>query len=402
MANILVFTSTFPGQRGDATPPFVWELSSRLGETDRVRVLTPYRKGALHTETWDTVEIIRFRYGFGPMHQLTSGQGIMSELRARPWLWLVVPFFLLAQSIALLTQIWRWKPDVIHAHWIIPQGGVTWLVTRLWQVPYVVTVHGGDLHQFQRRLMRSLKHRVLRQSARVTTVSASLGEELHTRFPDLGDVSILPMGISVETFANGSPDERLREHVLSGNGLLLLFVGRLVPKKGAAYVLEAVKRLIENGKSVHLIVLGMGSEYGRLQRLTQEYGISGAVTFWGEVEHKTLPDWYATADICLLPALRSKDGDREGWGLSLIEAIAAGCIPVGSEETCLSEIVPPEYASLLISEVEGYALQRHVTELRERKEEWPQIRNALQNEVKASYSWKHVVTQYRTILRDAL
>jgi len=326
----------------------------------------------------------------------------MSELKAHGWLWPVVPFFLFSQGFALLFQIWRWRPQLIHAHWLIPQGVVTWLVTRITNVPYVVTVHGGDIHQFNGKGIRGLKRRTLNRAYQVTAVSTQLAEELHQQFTTLRDVSIFPMGVEVERFADGARNEALRENILPRGGLLVLFVGRLVPKKGGAYALEAIKHLVDDGVSVHLVFLGMGSEYGRLQRLAQEYGISGAVTFRGTVDHNALPDWYATADVCLLPALTSEEGDREGWGLSLIEGIAAGCLPLGSKETCLSEIVPSEYASLLMSEVDGQALKNHITDLTERTEEWPRIRSVLQEKVRDAYSWEHISHQYKNILHDAL
>ena len=139
---LLVLTSTYPRWRGDSEPGFVHELARRLAVTFEVTVLCPHAPGAARRERMDGVEVERFRYAPAALETLVPGGGVLPNLKRRPAKWLLLPGFLLGQAIATRRALARLGPDVVHAHWIVPQGAVMALLAALGRrVPWLLTSH---------------------------------------------------------------------------------------------------------------------------------------------------------------------------------------------------------------------------------------------------------------------
>ncbi len=117
---ILVLASTFPRWENDSTPPFVYELSKKFTGKSEVIVLAPFSKGAKKYEVMDGMAVHRFNYW--PFANKLADGAILPNLKVNKLLWLQVPFFFLFEFFAVWSMIRKYKPDVIHVHWIIPQG----------------------------------------------------------------------------------------------------------------------------------------------------------------------------------------------------------------------------------------------------------------------------------------
>ncbi|MGD8842897.1 MAG: glycosyltransferase, partial [Gammaproteobacteria bacterium] len=175
---LLVLASTYPRWAGDHEPGFVHELARRLLDRFEVLVLTSRAPGASEHEWLDGVEVFRYRYAPRRWETLVYGGGIAMHLRNSPWKWLLVPGFILGQAVAVARITRRHRIALVHAHWLLPQGAVAWLLWRLQRVPrYVVTSHGGDLYGFHGRLAQSLKRRVAQDAAAMTVVSTVMLDE---------------------------------------------------------------------------------------------------------------------------------------------------------------------------------------------------------------------------------
>ena len=145
---LLVLASTYPRWTGDSEPGFVHELAKRLTDHFEIRALCPHAKGASTHETLDNVQIQRYRYASENWESLVNDGGIVTNLKRNPLKWLLVPSFLLAQTWTTGRLIRRWRPDVIHAHWLIPQGLILALLSLVHRKmsPFLVTSDGANLH----------------------------------------------------------------------------------------------------------------------------------------------------------------------------------------------------------------------------------------------------------------
>jgi len=112
----------------------------------------------------------------------------------------------------------------------------------------------------------------------------------------------------------------------------VLFVGRLIRRKGVYSLVEAVARLRDRSP-VDLIFVGDGTERSGLQRRVAALGLEGFVRFTGFLEPHEISAWYAKADLFSLPS-------SETWGVVVLEALAAGLPVVLSDRVgCHPDIV---------------------------------------------------------------
>jgi colanic acid/amylovoran biosynthesis glycosyltransferase len=346
---VLVLATTFPAQAGDGTPEFVLTLSSALARRGAVvSTIVPRSAGALRHEVMEGVEVHRFPYFPRRWEGLADG-AIMPNLQKNKWRWLeVIP--LLA---CFLVTTWRHvrsdRPDVIHAHWIVPAGLVAAVLRPLTGVPYVVTAHGADAYTLRGGVVRRLKKLVLRRAAASVPVSGEIGALL----ADLGPVtSPVPMGVDVARIRSEAGERRPEPG-------RILFVGRLVQKKGVDLLLEAASRLPE----ARAVIIGDGPLRGKLEDLASELGVSGRTEFLGQQPRQDVMSQMARAAILVLPSQVGAGGDQDGVPVVLGEAMAAGVPVVASEIGGLGEHVENAVNGLVVPGGDSQALSRALRQL---------------------------------------
>jgi glycosyltransferase involved in cell wall biosynthesis len=330
---LLVLASTYPRWRNDPEPGFVHELSRRLAATFDVAVVGPHAAGAPVDEVMDAVHVHRYRYAPSPLETLVNDGGIVTNLKRQPWKWLLVPGF----TLALLWQTARlarqWRPQVIHAHWLIPQGLAVALLSRLGVAmpPMLVTSHGADLFALRSGPLQKLKQFVLRQAAAVTVVSTAMREALESMGVDTARVSVQPMGVDLGgRFTPDTAVERARTEIL--------FVGRLVEKKGLRHLIDAMPRILARHRTAHLTIVGFGPDETALKTQVQTMDLGAHVQFLGAASQADLPGHYRRATLLAAPFIEAADGDQEGLGLVLVEALGCGCPVVTTRIPAVREV----------------------------------------------------------------
>jgi glycosyltransferase involved in cell wall biosynthesis len=320
LPTLLVMTSTYPRWRGDPEPGFVHELSRRLTDRFHVVVLGPHAPGALPREILDGVEVIRYRYAPGKLETLVNDGGIVANLRGSPWKLLLVPGFLLSMAWSFFRLLRQRKIDVVHAHWLIPQGFIAAMLTLIGggKPPFVVTSHGADLFAMRSWPLPSIKKFVVRRAAGATVVSEGMRDEVAALGLDVGGVAVEPMGVDLQ--------RRYRQDMgVIRSRSELLFVGRLVEKKGLCHLLDALPLIRSVRPDVTLTVAGFGPELGARQAQARALGLTDVVEFVGPVSQDDLPALYQRAALFVAPFVAAKSGDQDGLGLVLIEALGCGC-----------------------------------------------------------------------------
>ncbi len=391
---LLVLTSTFPRWEGDSEPPFVFELSRRLAQQFEVHVLAPHAAGARRVETLAGLVVHRFRYAPEALQQLAYDGGILARLRQRRWRWLLVPCLLAGQWWALRSLLRRQRFDVIHAHWLIPQALVAVLAGAAGRVPVLCTSHGGDLFGLRGRLLGRLKRGILARCASVTVVSAAMRDEVRRLRPGQA-VDIVPMGTDLvarftpSTTAMREPDA-------------VLFVGRLVEKKGVGHLLEAVARLRQQGRPVTLRIAGTGPELGVLQAQAQRLGIGAAVTFLGAVQHERLPDLYRQASVAVAPSVVAAGGDQEGFGLVIVEAMGCECPVVASRLPAIDDIARDGETALLVPPADAAALADAIARVLDDPPAAWRRAQAARAQVLAHFDWVSITRHYAALLHGLI
>ena len=385
---LLILSSTYPRWAGDSEPGFVHELARRLAGTFAVTVLCPHAPNAKRSERMDGVEVLRFRYAPASLETLVAGGGLLGNLRRRPLKALLLPFFLAAQLWATWRCIRRIEPDCVHAHWIVPQGAILALLAFLGlRTPWLLTSHGGDLYSLRGAAWDALKRSVLSRADAVTVVSVAMLAELERLGVDAGPVSVAPMGVDLGgTFVPGAGQARSPGEIL--------FVGRLVEKKGLRYLVEALALLRDREPACSLTVAGAGPEREALERQVRDLGLSERVRFLGPVAQADLPSLYRRAAVFVSPFVTAASGDREGLGLVVIEALGCGCPVIASDIPPLHDV--PSDALTLVPQANAALLAGAIAACLDRSGESVADDGA---RLRAKYDWSAASGTYVRLLR---
>ncbi|HMW14285.1 MAG TPA: glycosyltransferase [Pseudomonadales bacterium] len=387
---ILVLSSTFPRWPGDHEPPFVLELSRRLAERFDVWLLAPHAPGARRQEQMAGIEVERFRYAPDRLEQLAYQGGILARLKQQPWRWLLVPLFITAQWWALHRLLRRQHFDAIHSHWLIPQTLIALLAGAGRKAPLLCTSHGGDLFGLRAAPLPSIKAGVLKRCSAVTVVSRAMRDEVQRLLP--GQMAeVVPMGTDLTgRFTPGSDSAR--------RGDTLLFVGRLVEKKGVNHLLDALAQLQRQGRQLQLWIVGQGPGLEPLQAQTERLGLAAWVTFWGAVEHARLADFYRLATLAVTPSVVAEGGDQEGFGLVIVEAMGCGCPVVASALPAIGDIVIDGETGLLVPPADPTALAHAIGQLLDQPEQARRLATTARQRVVERFDWQQVTERYADLL----
>lgn len=393
---MLVLTSTYPRWQGDPEPGFVHELAKRLTDRFRVMVLGPHAPGAPARDILDGVEVHRYRYAPQRWETLVNDGGIVTNLRNSPWKLLLVPGFVLAQAITAWRLCRHFHVDVIHAHWLIPQGLIAacWRFVPGHRTPFVATSHGADLYALNGPMLNLLKRFVCGRAAALTVVSKAMQNELERIGVEPGKSHVQPMG--VDLMGRFKPTGGVR------NENELLFVGRLVEKKGLHVLLEALPLILRERPQARLTVAGFGPEEERLRSQARDLGVGQAVDFLGAVPQAQLPELYRRASLLVAPFVEASGGDREGLGLVTIEAIACGCpVVVGDLPAVRDVLGDREDATMLVRPGDSAALAKAVLRSMDERDATAEQAVRLRERLVARFDWGHVAKGYESILLRA-
>ena len=341
---VLVLSSTFPRWENDTEPAFVYELSRRLTPFFDVTVLSPRTPGSKAEELMAGMKVIRFPYFFRAHEKLAMhGGGILSRLRENHLNYLMVPFFLIGQLIGLVRLLRQEKFDLIHAHWIIPQGLIAslGLVFSGGGIPLLCTSHGGDLFALRNAFFRHLKRWIMHRSQALTVVSRTMKNTVIDMGVAPEKIQVISMG--VDLINKFTPNEEAKR----GDNKLL-FVGRLVEVKGLQVLLKAMPMVLAKKPDVYLTVAGGGPMEFELRELANKLGIANNLNFLGMVPQDQLPELYRKAALAVFPFLVTKTGIQEGFGLVVVEAMGCGCPVIAGDLPAIHDSISHEESGLLV------------------------------------------------------
>jgi glycosyltransferase involved in cell wall biosynthesis len=395
---VLVTATTFPRWANDPQPPFVKILSKRLAEFFSMSVLCPYAKGAKEFEEDAGLSIYRYKYLPFGLGTLAYDGGIVPKLKQNKLNYLQIPSFILAQFVKVSQLVKLLSIDVIHAHWIIPQGLVAVLYKILInnKVKILATSHGGDILGFQGSIGTALKRFVLRRIDRLTVVSNALRDEA-IRYGCTCDIHVSPMGVDTRTF---NPDRR-NNSIKDEYGIVgpfLLFVGRLVEKKGVEHLVRAMPMVLASHPSARLLIVGNGPLKKQLEELSCDLGLQEAIIFAGSKQHDQLPAYFASADIFIGPSIITKSGDSEGFGLVFAEAMSCGTPVIASDLPAVRDIVVEGETGFLVRQKDPEHIAERILTVLGKVNALDDMHKAARKHVEDNFDWDVVTRRYVDII----
>lgn len=350
--NILVVSSS--GLYRDFSSSFVHAQAAAYAALGhRVRVIVPYAIGKRDWDgkrfsgpipRWekDGVEIFAMRHiglsNFGEKRNLN----LASALQVLPG--------------KLDKLLEGFAPDVIHAHALGGSSEIgVWLKKQL-KIPLVVTSHGGDAAVPVEQGRGAELKRYCDKADAVAAVSSALAGKIRscgTKVP----VSVILNGFHVQNLPAGEAER----------GFSLIQVGHLLRQKRFYITLQAFSQLRETHPEAVLTLIGQGPERDSLEARCRELGLSGAVRFLGEVPNPAVLAELAKSRFFVMPSV------REGFGIVYLEAMASGCITIGTEGEGIADLIVSGENGFLVPPDDPEAIVKIIAWCVERPEEADKI-----------------------------
>lgn len=250
------------------------------------------------------------------------------------------------------------NPVLVHAHFA-PDGASALAIAKALHIPLVVTLHGYDVtvddNYFARsgsgrQFLRS-RNRLFERAAMFVCVSDFIRRSaLDKGFPK-EKLCTHYIGIDRTHF---SPAERRRNHKV-------LFVGRLVEKKGCIHLLRAMELVSRSLPSAEVLIVGDGPLREDLEAEAMHAGLK--CKFLGNQSPSVVEECVAEASLLCIPSVTASTGDSEGLGMVALEAQARGRPVVGFNTGGIREAVLDGQTGLLASPANHVELANHILTL---------------------------------------
>lgn len=392
---ILVLTSTYSRWQNDTEPKFVDNLCQHLARDNEVHVLAPHAPGIPRQETMEGIPVFRFKYCFERWQTLAYAGGILPSLKQNRLRLALVPLFLFSQWCFAIKLLRTHRYDVVHAHWIIPQGLVAALAQPFarTRATLVMTSHGGDLFALRGKWLAGLKKWITSQADCLTVVSTAMQKQAaRLQLKDERHIHVIPMGMDSHSLfcPPASPTARRG----------LLFVGRLVEKKGIEYLIAALPAVLQHHPGQTLTIVGDGPLKDSLAALCESHGVADQVIFAGALANHEIPAHLQSCALTVFPSIVTDSGDQEGTPVAVMEALACACPTIVTDYPGARDIIQDGENGLLVAQRSASAIAQAINRLLDS----PELRNRLgaagRDSVQRHYDWSVITAHFNALFRS--
>lgn len=360
-----VLTHNYPRYRGDFSGRFVEALSEELvNQGHQVTILAPWDPAYARQPSDHRVRFVLYHYApRASWHHLGYMRTMRADVSLRRATYLLAPGLFVAGALAVMRWVARERPDVLHAHWALPNGFLGALAARRYGVPLVVSIPGSDATvAAQNPLFRRMAMVGFSQAGLITANSESLRDvAIHELGADPDRFDLIAYGVDPDAL---HPDPTGTAALRAGLGIpadavVLLAVGRMVYKKGFDRLLRAAA-LLERGQPVHLLMVGEGDLWAEWQALGRDLGLGERVHWVGNVPSDRISVYYNVADVAVMPAVTRP---ADGLNVTVLDAMSCGKPVVGSDAAGNGLAIRDGVNGYLVPEGDDAALARALAAL---------------------------------------
>lgn len=302
-------------------------------------------------------------------------------------------------DLRLLIDIFRLSSDFDLVYFAKPLSSFPSLGPTLVGKNTVSHVHGRETYIFIERLRSYIRKLFFNIGLKGIDNFIAVSEFTKERLESLGvsehDIDVVHNGVEFNRFNKASSIDR-EEIDVPEDDFLITTVARLDPKKAQDIVMDAILDL----EGVHYLVVGTGSEREKLEKKMHDLGIEDKVTFSGYVDGDELPKYYQASDLYVMPSkFIEETGNIEVWGISFLEANAAGKAVIGADNGGMPESIKDGETGLL-AETDPEDVRDKIQRLREadglrsemeqngvewaREHDWPKVINEIDEIIEKS------------------
>lgn len=385
---LLHVVTAWPRHREDVVTPWLVALCERqAARGHEVDVLAPAYRG-LGDQRARGVSVRRFRYAPARWETLTHDEATPDRLQRRPAYALALPTYLLAGALAGWRLGRERRYDAVHVHWAVPHGVSGWAAARGSgaDATLVTTFYGAEIRWAERKFPPGKWFlRWYCRRSRLVAISEST-RAIVAPYADR-PIEVVPYGVPLpERSAAG---ERWEE-----GPPVVLFVGRLVARKGVDRLIEALATIPD--RPWRLEVVGFGPEREALEARACALGIAERVRFLGRVSGGELVEAYRRAACLALPATLDERSDTEGLGVVLLEAMSHGVPVVATRRGGIPDVVIDGETGRLVDD-EIAAIAEGVAEILDHPGRARRMAEAGRERVREVFGWDKILDRLDAI-----
>jgi glycosyltransferase involved in cell wall biosynthesis len=242
--------------------------------------------------------------------------------------------------------------DVYEAHAVSGYEFLEALKKRGIKKPFIQTVHGVLADEYMQSLQRGtptfrarlanlimwrlakLEEKSAKNATLNVTISKYSAEKIVQFYcVDKAKIRIVPNGVDTQRFKPSEECKKIKQQIGVDSKLCVLFVGRLIPRKGLPFLVEAAQNIVKEYVQTKFLIVGDGPQKNHILSYLQKTNLRGNFVFLGDVNERVLPALYNCADVFVLPSI------QEGQGIALLEAQATAKPVVAFDVGGVSEAV---------------------------------------------------------------
>lgn len=249
----------------------------------------------------------------------------------------------------------RKKFDVINGQFVLPSGVPAALLARIFRVPFVLSLIGGDLYDpskgvspHRHGVLRFLIRMIARTAASITAISEDTKKRAQSLHGISGNITVVPIGLVPPSAVVAT-----RSELRLSAGVVAISVGRLIARKGYETLIEAWQGVI----GADLYIIGAGPLRAKLENMIESHGLTHRVHLLGAVPDAEKHSMLAVADLYVSAA------HHEGFGIVFLEAMYAGLPIVAPNEGGQTDFLVDGTHAILVDSGSPDAIAEAVNQL---------------------------------------
>lgn len=404
---ICMVTSSYPKYEGDVTAPFIESIgASVVALGNEVHLLAPYHPEVRRQPVEKGINLHFFKYSpFRNLNIWGYAEALEADVRVKGAIYPLTPLVFISAFWALWRLTGRLKFDVMHAHWVVPNGPVAAVVARLRRLPLVVSMHGSDVFVAeQSKLVASVARWVYGRASAITAPSDDLLQRAIAIGAPASRCHLVPYGVDPGKFTRieGAGPLLKKDLGLPPDSLVVFAVGRMVYKKGFEYLIRAVPAILREHPNAKIVIAGDGDLQPRLESLVKQLGVEKSVIMPGRVERDRIPLYFSGCDLFVLPSVVDQQGNVDGLPNTLLEAMASARPVVATSVAGIPHVVKDGDNGLLVPEKQPGELSSAINLLLDAPELRVQYGEAGRRRVENELNWQTTARTFNRLYEAAV
>jgi len=401
-----MITSSYPRFKGDTVAPFIRYIAKNIADFGHsIDILMPY-KPEMKLPKDEGINFFLYKYApFKSWNIWGYAASLRADIELKKRVYFLIPSVVISSLYHLFHLTSGKNYDLLHAHWVLPNGPLAAPIASLRNLPLVISLHGSDVFMAERgRLYSYLAGKAFRKADWISACS----DDLRLRALKLGapedKIETIPYGVDLDRFKKDpSAKQFVADYLNMPSDTKIIFTaGRLVYKKGFEYLIKALPRILSYSDKVRVVIAGEGDLKNELKQLSRSLNVEQYVILPGSLAHNIIPKFYSASDVIVVPSVRDEWGNVDGLPNVLMEALASGRPIIASRIAGIPQVIHHEENGLLVEEKNPQQLSEAIIKVLKSNKLGQQLSQKAREKCCQNFDWKLIAKRFIEGYNDAL